>query len=108
MSFSKLYGVTLEAFVYGSFGMTLDTFNEEVPKAAELSVKRKYVILAVAEAENITVSDDEYSEYADEMMTNYGYETLEDLETDYTKDSLMESILYNKALEFVTTNAVIK
>ncbi len=107
-SYASMYGVTLEVYINAMFGMSLDAFTEELPKSADQLIKRYYVMLAVADAENMTVSEEEYEEFADQMMLDYGYTTREELEVDYPRVTLENSILYERAIEYVLANAVRK
>lgn len=107
-SYASMYGVSLDVYIGAMFGMSLDAFLEELPKSADQLIKRYYVMLAVADAENMTVSDAEYEEFADQMMLDYGYTTREEMEADYPKVTLVNSILYERAIEFVLENAIRK
>lgn len=105
---ASMYGVSLEMYVNAMFGMTLSAFNEEMPKSAEQLVKRYYAMLAVADAEGMTVSDEEYNEYAELMMVDYGFESLDQLEAEYPRTNLENSLLYERAIELVMNSAVRK
>ncbi len=107
-SYASMYGVTLEVYINAMFGMSLSAFNEELPKSADQIVKRYYVMLAVADAENMKVSDAEYEEYAEQMMLDYGYESLEALEVDYPRKNLENSLRYERAFDLVMENAIRK
>ena len=105
---ASMYGVSLEVYVNAMFGMTLEAFNEEMPKSAEQLVKRYYVMLAIADAEGMTVSESEYAEYAEQMMVDYGFETIEQLEAEYPRSNLENSLLYEQAFNLVLDSAVRK
>lgn len=107
-TYASNYGISLETFINARFGMSLSTFNEELPKTAEQIVKRYYVVLAVADAENMEISELEYRSYVAEMMNDYGYETREALEADYSPKSLENSLLYERAFAFILENAIRK
>ena len=107
-SYASMYGVSLDVYINAMFGMSLEAFNEELPKSADQLIKRYYVMLAVADAENMTVSEEEYEEFVDQMMLDYGYTTREELEVDYPKKTLENSLLYERAIEFVMENAIRK
>lgn len=107
-SYASTYGVTLEVYINAMFGMSLSTFYEELPKSAEQIVKRYYVMLAVAHAENMEISELQYRTYVAEMMYDYGYETREALEADYSPKNLENSLLYEQAFAFVLENAIRK
>lgn len=105
---ASMYGVSLEVYINAMFGMTMDAFNTEMPKSAEQLVKRYYIMLAIADAEGMTVSEAEYNDYAEQMMVDYGFETIEQLEAEYPKSNLENSILYERAFNLVLENAVRK
>lgn len=107
-SYASMYGISLDVYISAMFGMSLSAFNAELPKSADQIVKGYYAMLAVADAENITVSDAEYQEYATQMMTDYGYQSIDAMEADYPRKNLENSILYEHALNFVMENAIRK
>ena len=107
-SYASMYGVSLDVYISAMFGMSLSTFNAELPKSAEQVVKSYYAMLAIADAENMKVSDAEYEEYAEEMMLSYGYESIEALETDYPRKNLENSLLYERAVNLVLETAIRK
>ena len=52
--------------------------------------------------------DEEYEEYAKQMMADYGYQTIEALEVDYPRKNLENSLLYERAMNLVMENAIRK
>ena len=62
---------------------------------------------AIAEKENITVSDDEYTDYVNSVYKESGYTSAEEYEEDYTKDETVNTILYNKVMDFLMQNATV-
>jgi len=105
---ASMYGVSFEVFINAMFGMSLSAFNEEMPKSAEQLVKRYYALLAVADAEGLKVTDAEYTEYAELMMVDYGFESLDQLEAEYPRSNLENSLLYEQAIDIVMNSAVRK
>lgn len=106
---AAMYGVSLDEYIYTNYNMSLSTFNAELPKTAELNKKIFYVMLAVADAENMKVSDAEYEEYARQTMEEYGYQSLEAFEADYhLRKKLENALLYERAINYVMENAIRK
>ena len=62
---------------------------------------------AIAEKENIAVSDDEYTDYVNSVYEDSGYTSTEEYEEDYTKDETLNTILYNKVMDFLMQNATV-
>jgi len=69
--------------------MTEEEFDEEAKLYAEEIVKQEMIIYAIAEAEEITVSDEEYDEYLQAMLTSAGFKDEAAFEA-YTGMSLEE------------------
>lgn len=74
---AQQYGMELEAYVEAQ-GMTMEDFNEQVLKAsAEQNIKAKLVTEAIAEKENISLSDEAYEEYLQQLIQSSGEENVE-------------------------------
>jgi trigger factor len=107
--FSQLayyYGMDLETYVTNS-NSTMDEFNDYVKTYAEGASRQELVIAAVAKAEKLEVSDEEYQDEIEYYKTNYGYETEEDILKIMSKDQIKENILLQKALDYVVEQAVV-
>ena len=78
--------------------------EDDVKSAVEEMVYTEMLTTAIAEKENITVSDDEYTDYVYEES---GYTSAEEYEEDYTKDETVNTILYNKVMDFLMQNATV-
>ena len=76
---AKQYGMELEDYVKAQ-GMTVEDFNEQVVKAsAEQNIKAKLVTEAIAEKENISLSDEAYEEHLKKLVESSGEENVEEM-----------------------------
>lgn len=73
--------------------------------AAELTCRHK-ILLAIAEAENITISDSDYQSLVAGYMEYYGYDSLELFEQEFTKEQIVMNMLEDSALEYVMSKAI--
>lgn len=92
------------------FGMDVSDFEsseEETKATVEEMVYEKMVITAIAEQEKLEVADDEYDEYLDSLVEEYGYDSPEDFEADYPRETIEEDLLTSKVLQFLLDNAKI-
>lgn len=78
-----------------------DEFKEMVLEEAKVVIKEKAVIEAIAQKENITVSDEEYQKEVDYYMNAAGFKTEEEFEEAYDSDKIRENILFNNVLEWL-------
>lgn len=81
--------------------------EDDVKSAVEEMVYTEMLTTAIAEKENIAVSDDEYTDYVNSVYEESGYTSAEEYEEDYTKDETVNTILYNKVMDFLMQNATV-
>lgn len=102
-------GLNFEQYL-GYMGKEMKDFNEEMRPEAEKKVKARMVVTAVAEAEDIDVTDDEITAELQMLAAQYGLELdkmMEMLNDDY-KDMVAKDVKVRKAIDLIFDNAVIK
>jgi len=102
-------GLSMEQYMQFT-GATVDKLLEQVKPQAESRIKSRLVLEAVAVAENITVSDDDYKAELKTMAEAYQIdeEKIAEMVGEDGKKQIEKDILIKKALEFVADNAVEK
>lgn len=68
------------------------------------AIHEKLVVYAIAEKENLSVSDEDIDTYADENWELYDYDSKEDFIDGYGKEELKYNLLYDKVLDFLGSN----
>ena len=91
-------------------GNTREMMLEQLKPQAERKIKSRLCMEAVAKAENITVSEEDYEEEMKVMADAYQIEVdkVKEMLGEKEKKSVMEDIAVRKAIEFVAENAVVK
>ena len=84
-----------------------DTDEEDTKSTIESIVNEKMVCAAIAAAENISVSDEEYQKYLEDNYALYDYASAAEYEETESKESLMNEILTEKIYNFLIDNAKI-
>lgn len=109
-----LYDATLkqlDASYQEFFGITVqDAFDgdeDSLRSMVEDSLLQELVVEAVAEKEKINVTKDELDTYKNEIVDQYGYTDVSELEEEYTDETLAESLLNEKVRDFLYDNAKI-
>lgn len=92
-------------FLTSYYNMTEEDFNTRIQAEAEEVIKREVVVNAIAEAEKLAISDDEYKEGVERYAANYGFSDTAAFEEQYDKDVIMNSLLTEKVMNFVVENA---
>ncbi len=92
----------LEDYIGLYHGMTVDEFYVEAENIVKEQMKNDMILYAIARKENITISDEEYTERATEYaISYYEMETLEEFEAMYGIETIREMILFDLVREFV-------
>ena len=103
---AKMYSMDFDEFISMAFGADSEEAFIEMNKVGiEESAKYSLVVQAVAEDQNMTVSDSEISAY---FFENTGSEDYSQFEQTYGKPYIKMSILMENVRDFVVDNAVIE
>lgn len=105
--YAQLYGMSLNSFLQTYLKLDTGTFREQVKEAAKKTLTQELLLRAVAEKENITVSDSEYEKGLSDYASAYGYESADALKKDYDEDTIRVSLLMDKTIRFLEQNAKI-
>lgn len=101
------YGLKLEDIVKNQFKLTEEEFDKEVKAQATNSAKQLVVVRAIAEAEKLEVSDDEYKTALNTYYENSGAKGSIDVaayESQVGKGNLMDLILLDKVGAYIVKN----
>ena len=104
---AMMYGMDLESFVSAYYGMDAETFEAETIAAAEISAKQALVCLAIAEAENLTLTEEDAEKAIEENYASYGYADADTFKKSIDLEEYKDSLLLNKVLDFLVENATI-
>lgn len=94
-------------FLSTYFSMDEDTFNEQVDLVVKQNLRAELYLKAIAEAEGIEVTDEEYEAKCEEFAENYGYDSVEEFKAAYTEEEIRLSALEDKVLEFLSDSATV-
>ncbi len=96
------YGVDAESYLQQVYGGSMVEFLEEyVPK----SVKSQLAFQAVANREDLNLSDEALEERLLGYAVNSGYETVEEWLGDRSREDYREAFMYSSVLDFLEENA---
>jgi trigger factor len=101
-------GLTMEVYL-GVLQKTEEEIEEELRPQAEFVIKRQLVLEAIAEAEDLAVSDEDITEMVRQDAEAIGRDHLQllaDLEKSGRREALRDEMLVAKAADFVAENSV--
>lgn len=96
----QMYGMTLTQY-YTTLGYTEESFKALVRSGAEEEVKTSMMVKAIAKAEKIEISDEEYQVAAKQMAQTYGLDSVAKVEEQFGKEEVMNSILRQEVFEWI-------
>ena len=97
---AAMFGMKLEDML-SMYGMTMEQFEQECREQAELYVKQDMIVYAIANQENIEVSDEDLNGLA----KAYEFNTAEEMYAQYDKDDVYEAALFDNVIQFLMANA---
>lgn len=105
----QMQGISIDQY-FQFTGTTREALMEQIKPQAEKRIKSRLVLEAVAKAEGIEASDDEYNEELKKMAEDYKMklDELEDMVGEYEKKAVKEDICIRKAVDLVVGQAVEK
>lgn len=105
----RMQGLTIDQY-FQFTGLTREAFLEQLKPQAEQRIKTRLVLEAVAKAENIEASEEEYTAEIRKMAESYQMEEdkITEMIGDFEQKSIKEDICIRKALELAVESAVEK
>ena len=102
----QMQGLSIDQY-FQFTGLTAEKMMEQVKPQAEKRIKSRLVLEAVAKAENITVSDEDFDKEVEKMAEMYQMEAAKVKESigEEGKKQMMEDLAVQKAADFVVTEA---
>ena len=99
-------GMKLEDYMYEKFSLEADEWEIYLANEASEMVVKSKILLAVAEAENLSVSESEYEERVAVYMEYYGYEERQIFEYEFSVEAIKQYMLEDIAMEYLISMAV--
>ncbi|HOO28548.1 MAG TPA: trigger factor, partial [Lachnospiraceae bacterium] len=96
-----------DTYLQSYMGLDEESFNEKVQEASQTIAKQSLVLQAIADAEEIEITDEELEQKVNDLVDLYGYESEKDLKEHMSVDDIKESMLIKKVEEFLADHAVI-
>ncbi len=103
----------LDAYLQANYGITEEDFMDTVYDWAYTEIGDGLIVKAIAEAEKMEVTDEEYEQEKNVLIQQQGYSSDEDFqsvygytfEEYYGKDNIVDAILQNRVYDLVLENA---
>ncbi|MBQ6892800.1 MAG: trigger factor [Clostridia bacterium] len=106
----EYYGMNVEDYINAYYGMTVPQYEIQVRAMAENMIKQEFALYAVAQAEGITVTDEDMSVEIANYLEYYNATDIESLcstmgvSEQLLNNSFHFSVVYTKVMEFMMEN----
>ena len=100
---AKQAEMTLDEYLQANAGMNMDEFNSQLTLTLRNSLVSELILKAIAESEEMTVSEDEYQKALEEIAANANV-TTDDVIERYGRTTIETNVLTNKAIQFLQDN----
>lgn len=97
-------GIDLETFCMYNYSMDAESFLDQY---AETAARQGLAFQAVANAENLNITDEELQENLEQYAAQGGYDNVEDFLGELDREEYREYFMFERVLEFLTQNAQI-
>ncbi|MCR5161515.1 MAG: trigger factor [Lachnospiraceae bacterium] len=104
---ASYYGMEFADFLPLYFGIDEATFETESSEAVKESLQQEMILKAIAEQEDLQISDEEFTEGCKKYADRMGYPTVEEFTDAYGEKEIRQSLIMDKAMDFVKENALI-
>lgn len=104
--YAQSQGINFADYVSVNYQMTEDEYYTALNESIEERIKEEMVCYAIARAEGITLTEEEYTERATEYAIDYyGLDSLEAFEAIYSHSTICQTLVFDKAREAVVAYA---
>ena len=101
-AFAEWFGMTVDE-MFEAYGMTEDDLNEEILDL----VYRRLVISALCQEYDLGITEGEYQTFLEDNYESYGFSDTAEMEESYGKESIVWSLLEQKAADYIMEKATI-
>ncbi len=106
-SYAKQCGLELSGYLNSYYGVTLAEFESEALLYAQNVVKEELALYFIVKKERIRFSDGQYKEYAESMLDYYECDSIEEFETNYTKEFIERNLYWELVKDYLYERLIV-
>lgn len=104
---TNYYGMTLADYMQSYYGMDEATYQESFKEQASLMAQRYIMFQAIADVEDLNMTDEEMAKALEEQVISYGYESVEQFKEENDAETYEEYLMGDEVVAFLIDNAVV-
>lgn len=106
--YASMYGADVGTYVANVYGGEAEAYQDTLLAQAQMMAQRYIMMQAIADLENLSVSDEELEEQLAQEAEDYGYESAEAYKEAIDVEAYREYLMTQKVIAFLSENAVTK
>lgn len=106
-SMAEAYSMEYADFLSGYFGMDEENFATQITAVVESSMTQELLMNAIADTEGLEVDDAYYDAHVAEYVEKAGVADVAELESTYTRETIMENMRMDMAMDLVVENCIV-
>ncbi len=104
--YANAQGINFADYIGVNYQMTEDEYYVTLQEEVESQIKKEMICYAIARAENITLTEEEYTKRATEYALDYyGFDSLDALEAVYSHETICQNLMFDKVHEVIADYA---
>ena len=107
-AYAGMYGMDIGTYVANAYGGEAENYEQTLLEQAQFMSQRYIMMQAIADKENLTVSDEDVDAQMAAEAESYGYENAEEYKKAVDVEAYREYLMTQKVLSFLSDNAVVK
>ena len=105
-NYVKEAGMEMSDFLKAQ-GMSEEDYEEDCQQYAESKVEQNLIVQGIMDAEGLSLDDDDIQTLKDELLSEYGYESFDQLVAYYGEQEVNESLALMRVERFIVDNATV-
>lgn len=107
-AYAQIYGADIGEYVSNAYGGSAEDYEATLRGQAEMMAQRYLMMQAIADAEDISVSDKELEEELLADAENYGYKSADEYKEVIDVEAYREYLITQKVMAFISDSATVK
>ena len=104
---AERYGATLDQFMMMYYGMDEETYQKQINEQSSRSVQQYVVLQAIADKEDLNITDEELQSEMEKLAEQAGYESVDEFKELVNDKGYKEYMMGQKVLDMLRENAVV-
>lgn len=101
------YNMDLATYMQSYYGLDAESYPETFREEAKNMAQQYIMLQAIADVEDLNLTEEEIAQSMEEKAASYGYESVEQFKEETDTETFGEYLMAEKVMEFLIDNAVI-